>query len=144
VNNRWHLQRYEMRRELSAVRQFSQRTGRWRDPAALGGAPAAAGRARRETAHSDFFHLNDGLAFVRPAIETGIMRELQFMTLGAHRHARWGDAQLLSAALITSRAGMLMFRIGHDFFLQQPAIGTVAVLSADSSIFCRADDPDRR
>src|ERR1044071_551917 len=91
VNNRWHLQRYEMRRELSAVRQFSQRTGRWRDPAALGGAPAAAGRARRETAHSDFFHLNDGLAFVRPAIETGIMRELQFMTLGAHRHARWGD-----------------------------------------------------
>ena len=112
----------KMRRELSAVGQFSQRMAVARS-GLISAWAGAAGPAPREPRRSDFFHLNDSLALVRPAVETRIVRELQFVTLGTHRHAWRGDAQLLCASLIASGAGMLMFRIGHEFFLQQPVIG---------------------
>jgi hypothetical protein len=93
------LQRYDLRRELSAVRQFSQRTGE--RPRVPGGRQPSAGH-RRETERSDFFDLNDGLALIRPAIQTRIVRQLQFMTLRTYGHAGRRDPQLLRAALVSS------------------------------------------
>ena len=51
----------------------------------------------------DFFHLNDGLALIGPAIQTGIVRQLQFMALRTHGHAGRSDPQLLGPALVASR-----------------------------------------
>ena len=55
-------------------------------------------------ARSDFFDLNDGLALIGSAIQTGIVRQLQFVTLRAHGHAGRGHPQLLGPALVTSRS----------------------------------------
>jgi hypothetical protein len=64
-------------------------------------------------ARSNFFDLNDGLALIGPAIQAGVMRQLEFMTLRTDRHPRWGDPQFLCPSLVASRSGMLMFWIRH-------------------------------
>lgn len=61
----------------------------------------------------DFFDLDDGLALIGSAIEAGVMRQLEFVTLRAHGHARRCDSQFLRAPLVASGPGMFMFRIRH-------------------------------
>jgi hypothetical protein len=50
----------------------------------------------------DFFDLNNGLALIGPAIQTGVMGEFEFVTLRTDRHPRRGDPQFLRAALVAS------------------------------------------
>lgn len=38
----------------------------------------------RGPVRSHFFHLDDSLPFIGTAIQTGIVRQLQFMALGTH------------------------------------------------------------
>lgn len=51
----------------------------------------------------DFFDLNDGFAFIGAAVQTGVVRELQFVALRADRHTRRCYPQFLSATLVASR-----------------------------------------
>ena len=50
----------------------------------------------------DFFDLNDGLALIGPAIQTGVMGKLEFVALRTDRHPRRGDPQFLCPALVAS------------------------------------------
>ena len=50
----------------------------------------------------NFLYLNDRLALVGSAIQAGVMRELEFMTLRTDGHARGCHPQFLSAPLIAS------------------------------------------
>jgi hypothetical protein len=49
-----------------------------------------------------FFDLDDRLALVRSAIQTGVMRQLDLVALRTDGHARRGDAQFLCAPLVAS------------------------------------------
>jgi hypothetical protein len=49
-----------------------------------------------------FFDLDDRLALVRSAIQTGVMRQLDLVALRADGHAWRGDAQFLCAPLVAS------------------------------------------
>ena len=56
------------------------------------------------TAHpSRFFDLDHGLTLVRAAVQAGVMRQLQLVTLGTDRHPGRRHAKFLRAALVASR-----------------------------------------
>jgi hypothetical protein len=48
------------------------------------------------------FDLNNRLTLIRSAIQTGVMRQFEFMALWTDGHARWGDAQFLGTPLVAS------------------------------------------
>ena len=48
------------------------------------------------------FDLDDRLALIRSAIQTGVMRQLDLVALRTDGHARWCDAQFLCASLVAS------------------------------------------
>ena len=60
-----------------------------------------------------FFDLDDGLTLVGPAVQAGVMRQLEFVTLRAYGHTGRRNAQFLCPALVSSGSRMLMFGIGH-------------------------------
>jgi hypothetical protein len=56
----------------------------------------------KETPPLHFLDLDNRLTLVCAAVQAGVMRKLEFMTLRANRHARRCHPQLLSPALVAS------------------------------------------
>lgn len=80
------------------------------------------------------FDLDDRLAFIRSAIQAGIMRQLDLVALRTDGHARRCDAQLLCTPLVASFPGMFMFRIWHgDSFSLSIAGGHAMMLTVRRS-----------
>jgi hypothetical protein len=81
-----------------------------------------------------FFDLDDGFPLVGPAIQTRVMRQLEFVALWAHGHTGRRDPKFLCPALVASGSRMLMFRIRHR----------LSSSNQSRSVFCGSNHPDRR
>lgn len=68
---------------------------------------------RLDTPLLNFLDLNNCLALVGAAVQTGVMWQFEFVTLRADRHAGWCHPQFLSPSLVTPGSRMFMFRIWH-------------------------------
>jgi hypothetical protein len=62
--------------------------------------------------------------FVRAAVQTGVMGEFRFVTLGAGRKTGWDDLHLLRPPLIAPGSGYFMLGVWHRFLVSIAAVVT--------------------